>query len=375
VRRPDLYQLSGSGTNFGVGLALALAHADRARAVDLGSDRPDDLRRIKRLMRLDLRGTPPPPWIGELRHLRVLKMAVPSLAHVPPAVFALPKLRELYLQGSGIVDLAGLETSSSLEWIFASKTPLAADEPTLAALQAATPGMKRNKFGFLSIPRTARPRPTDKATLIQALADDTLDDATDLSGADLRGATIEDGLFLHALAGADLRGARLRRCDFALGAWHGIDLSEAVFEDCFLDLAPPGADRVVAAGARFERCALRLRWPGADLRGARFVALEDCPLLAFDGARADGIELAVEVVHESEINVSFKDAELRAAKITFDIDADRRAELTAKPNPRLKWATNQFEGATTDAATEIVYAPLPAKPAAEKRKGKGRPAG
>lgn len=369
----DLLYYSGYGTHY-LPLAKALERPERARSVDLGGDPPDELRRLGRLMRLDLRRLEAlPSWLGELRHLRMLSSASPTLTRVPDVVWTLPKLREVYLETPALADLDGLAASTSIRTVFFGRTPLGADQAKVDAIVAANPGSKYS-MGFLQIARTPKAPPKDKAALVRALNDDTLDDWTDLSGVDLSGATFEDCLFLQKLSGANLRGATFRRCDFSLVELAGADLSEAVFEDCYLDLSMRPAANVVARGIRFERCALRLTWPGASIPGAKFVALEASPRLDLDGADAQHMELDV-VCYESSLNVSLLKADLRGARITFDIPASRRKELEVKPgSKKVKWAELDLKEATTDGATSIVYTPLPAKPAKEKKPAKGKKA-
>ena len=364
-----LYYYAGYGTHY-LPLPLALAQPARARSADVGGGPPDDIRSLARLMRLELRRQDLPPWLGELRHLRMLSSASPTLTRVPDAVWQLPKLRELYLETPALDDLSGLATSTSLKTIFVGRTAIGADKAKVAAAVAAIPGATYD-MGFVTIPRTPPSRPTSKDALIAALNDDTLDDATDLSGADLSGATFEDCLFLQRFTGANLRNATFRRCDFALAELAGADLSEAVFEDCYLDLSVRPAAGVVARGVRFERSAIDLKWPNAIVCDAKFVALEQGPRLELEGADAQRLELDV-VCYESSTNIGLAKADLRGARIRFDIPASRRAELEARPRLRAAWAEVDLAGATTDDTTQIVYTPLrtpvakPSKPKAKK---------
>lgn len=364
-----MYYYAGYGTHY-LPLPLALEQPARARSVDVGGSAPDDVRSLRRLMRLELRRQDLPPWLGDLNHLRMLSSASPTLTRVPDAVWQLPKLRELYLETPALDDLSGIAASRSLRTLFVGRTPLGADKAKVLAAVAAIPGATYD-MGFITIPRTPAPRPTSKDALVRALNDDTLDDATDLGGADLSGTTFEDCLFMQRFTGADLRDTTFRRCDFALAELQGADLSGAVFEDCYLDLSVRPATGVIARGVRFERCAICLTWPGAIVTDAKFVALEQGPRLELEGADAQRLELDV-VCYESSTNVALAKADLRGAKIRFDIPASRRAELEARPRLRAAWAEVDLSGATTDEATTIVYTPLrtpvekPKKPRAKK---------
>jgi Leucine-rich repeat (LRR) protein len=90
-------------------------------------------------MRLELRRQDVPPWLGELRHLRMLSSAAPTMTRVPDAVWQLPKLRELYLETPALADLEGLIASTSLQTVFLGRTPVGADQAKVDALVAALP--------------------------------------------------------------------------------------------------------------------------------------------------------------------------------------------------------------------------------------------
>ena len=369
-RTRRLCDLTALGTD-NLSLADAARFPERARAVE-ASRASDGLRKIRRVMRLDL-GGPPPPWLKELRHLRSLTLQASGLKKVPSFIFELPKLTALFLGGTGLTSLEGIERASNSLTVVFDDTPLGEDDAAIDALVARVPGLKRSAFlTGVELARPTKPvRGMSKAALVKALQNDTLDDDADLRGVDLSGATFEDAFIRQDLRKANLQGTTWKRCDFEYPKMSGANLSGALFEDCSFEST--AMDRVKAQGITFRRCDMDVKLEGADVRDARFVELEYCPRIDLRNAKASKMQLNVHVLDESEINVEGKGADLRGAQIVFDLEADRRAELTKKPNPRLKWATGQFSGAKQDKDTQIVYTPLPgAKPAKSEGKGNAK---
>lgn len=364
-RSSSLRDLSGGGRNY-VGPEQASKYPVRARNVDVGGAEaaPDSLRQLGRLMRLHLRRCAPPSWLGELIHLRALSIATPSLERLPAAVFDLPRLKELYLDGSRITDLAGIERSPRLERVFIAGTPLEDDRTAIEKLLAA--GFTYDG-GFLNRKVVPAAAPKAKAALVRALQESAVDDSADLRSSDLSGGAFEDLLVRQDFTGANLSKTVWKRCDFSRCKLDDANLTDARFEDCTFDMSYPEAEGVSAPGVTFERCALSLAWPGADLRGARFIDLEDDPSLDFEKAKASKMELSVRVTEESSLKVNASGADLRGARIVFDIEPSRREELEANPNPRLRWGKAKLTKAKTDDATQIVYTPLPT---AEKKAAK-----
>jgi predicted DNA-binding WGR domain protein len=92
-------------------LKKALKERDRARAVSVGGAVPKTLLDLRRVTSLDLGNNVPPPWLAKLPHLRVLKSRAKALKTLPPVLFELPKLKELYLDDSGISTTRGSRVS------------------------------------------------------------------------------------------------------------------------------------------------------------------------------------------------------------------------------------------------------------------------
>lgn len=353
--RIPLGELSALGTDT-IRLADALRYSERARAVAISGAVPESLRKLRRVFRLDLGGALP-PWLSKLRHLRALKLDSRKLKQLPPALFALPRLSALFLDGSGLVGLDGIERAPALRTVTFVRTPLAENTAARKALLARAGVEDLRYMTGLELAPKRTPVPRRKAALVKAIQDDLLDDNLDLRRVDLSGATFEDCYIEQDLRRANLAGTVWRRCDFTAN-FIGADLGGATFEDCCFD-DTTHMKRVNARGVTFRRCQLDLELMGADLRDARFVDLEPDPRIDFSHARAAGMELTAQFSDESDTNISGERANLRGARIVFDLVPERRAELTKKRNPRLRWATDQFAGARRDTRTQIIYTPLP----------------
>ncbi len=346
-------------------LKKALEERDRARNVSVGGTVPKTVLELRRVTSLDLGNNMPPPWLSRLPHLRVLKIRAKALKTLPPVLFELPKLKELYLDDSGIQSLEGLDRAPALETVSLGRTALSKKADAIATIAKSIPGAKPSiLLPGIDIGRKPSKAPKRKAELVRTLKADALHDETDLRGTDLSGAELED-----LVIGQDLRKAKLantvwRRCDFASSAqFAGADLTGAVFEDCYFDtgFASKNMEGVKAPGVTFLRCGGELVLKGADLRGARFIDLDPDPRLDLTKAKAEKLELRMTFSGEDDIEVKGAGADLRGARIGFDVTAERRRELARDKNPRIKWTTGQFRGAKTDKETRIVYAPLPGK--------------
>lgn len=350
-----LSELTANQTEY-LDLKKALAHAGRARCVE--TRKPDRaLEKIARIYKLSLGGNPP-PWIGELRHLRVLKL-FGRVTEIPTSVFELPNLEELYLEEANVSAgvIAGIARSSSLRTVCFGE--LGDERPEeVEALIEKIPGAKLDFIG-LAIPRKPRPVPKGKAALVKAIAADTLDPAgVDLRKTDLRGVVIEDAFASSwDLRGADLSGSVWRRCDLWLVKLDGANLEGATFEDCTTDDVT--MTKAKARGLTFRRCELGVDLKNADVHQASFTELEPSPRIELEGAKAQGLVLEAKFHHESEINISAKKADLRGARVTFDVVDQRRKELSKEKNPRVRWAKGHFDGVKQDGATSLVYTPLP----------------
>lgn len=136
-----LSDLSAVGTDY-MAIDDALQFAQRARAVrDVGASK--ELRKFHRLMRLVLRG-PPPLWMPELEHVRSLTLASKELKEVPSFVFDLPRLSLLFLDGTPVEKIDGLERSKSLSYVSLNNTPLGGNEEALADLFKAHLGFTKS---------------------------------------------------------------------------------------------------------------------------------------------------------------------------------------------------------------------------------------
>jgi uncharacterized protein YjbI with pentapeptide repeats len=349
--------LSGCG-QMGLPAAFALEHADRARFVVDGKI-GKQLAKLH-IRKLTLHGAPP-PWIGELRELRTLQ-CVPG-AKLPDSLFTLPKLRNLHVDRSKLASLDRLGKLRSLEFVTMTNTPLGDDEAAVDALVATLKGARRTGFG-IDVKRTPAPAPKDKAKLVKALRDGTLDDGADLRGCDLSGERFEDLLITYDLRGAKLANTTWVRCDFEPAATlSGADLSGATFYDCYLCSRYDGIGllhKVNATGARWIGCGGDLQLDGATLPGARMLDMDPDFRLFMAKAKAQGLELHASFCSEREHQFDVKGTDLRGAHVSFDVDADRRAELKKKKTARLAWKQDHLKGAKTDKTTQVVYATLDA---------------
>lgn len=364
ARPPTLSELSSLGTDT-IDLSDALPHAQRARAVELReTHHPKDLKKLTRIFRLSVFAKAEVPAIlGELKHLRSLSIVGPGLRTVPVAIFKLPRLEFLFLEGTRLEDLAGLEHSTSLRTVIFRNTPLeknaAKREQLLARLStkgwAADSMFKSNGFAR-SVATSGKVDTKNKSALLRAINDDALPDGIGLAKVNLSGGTFEDALISFSLERANLEKTTWRRCDFETNM-EGANLTGAVFEDCaFDDVAMTGAK---AAGAVFRRCEIRLDMSEADVTGARFTDNEPSPALNLTEAKAQRMVLEVTTLSESSLDVDLSDADLRGATIRVDITPERRKELATKANKKVKWAQLDMSGAKQDGATTIEMAPLP----------------
>ena len=341
VRIPELTDLSFDMTN-ALPIKEALMAPDRARSVAISGKVPPSLFTFRRVMHLELEGVATlPPSIGKLRHLRAITVHGKRFTKVPAFVFALPKLKYLFLDGTGLTTLAGIETSKTLTDITFGGTPLAKQDTDELAEGIA--GAKAMTF-LAGLEFEREPAVPPKRALSKLLADDRLDDDANLTRADLRGGVFEDGLVTQNLTRANLAGTVWRRCDIA-SKLAGANLTDAVFEDCVFEgrCAMPSAK---LAGAVFEHCAMiSLDLTGADLTNARFQNLERCPHIDLTRARATGMQMAIAVLNSREIEVRGPKADLRGATIAFSLPTKAKA----------RWKTGQFKGAKTDDATRLIY--------------------
>jgi predicted DNA-binding WGR domain protein/uncharacterized protein YjbI with pentapeptide repeats len=366
-RDESLMILSSLG-QMGADLDTALKYKDRTRYVD--TDAPSKkLLQLTAVTRLDVSGALP-DWIGELRHLRTL-VVHGALTKLPPSFFKLPHLRFVHLDYTNLKSLDGVENMKALDTVTFNDTPLGEDEAGRPAL-AKKLGAKVGSFGAsLEWARKKVPAPRDKKKLIAAFAKDELPDESVLRKVDLSGATFENLYVTHDLTGANLAGTTWRGCDFEWGTLARADLSGATFYDCYFSAryADEGnLGKVKAHGATFIGCGGDLQLDGADLRGARFVDMDSDYHLEIKQANASGAVIEASFCSEKEHAFEAKGADLRGARVRFDITPDRRAELKKKKTARLAWKTDHLKGAKTDKTTQIEYAALdPAAPAPATR--------
>lgn len=336
-------------------LQEALLFPERARGVAVRGPIPKTLTRFRRVMHLDLEGASTlPAWLGTLRHLRALTIHGKGFKQIPAFIFALPKLKYLFLDDTGLTTLAGIERSRTLTDVTFSRTPLAKQDNE--ELAASLPGAEAMNFltGLQFERKPAKP----KGKLAALLADDRIDDDADLSRADLHGAVFEDGLIAQKLVRSNLAGTVWRRCDISSDL-SSANLTGARFIDCVFDNCV--MENAKLAGAVFEHCAmLDLDLTGADLTNAKLTGLDHCPHIDLTRAKARGMLLAIEVLDQSEIDVLGPKADLRGATIVFDLTAEQRKAKARKTSSKLRWKTGQFKGAKLDDATQLIYQQLPA---------------
>jgi uncharacterized protein YjbI with pentapeptide repeats len=362
TRTTDLLDLSPCGLN-PIDLDEALRSPERARMVQL--DKADKrILELRRVYKIDLGAVAPPPWIAKLRHLRSI-VCMADITKLPPALLALPKLRFLHLDESGLTTLDGLEKLRALDTLTIGGTPAADNPAHLASVAKKIKGAKVGGLPGIEVARRPAKVPKAKATLAKLIAADEIDDQADLQGVDLAGATFEDLYVSYDLRRAKLAGTTWRRCDFQFARLAGADLTGATFEDCYFSSVYDGSGnlgKVKAAGASFEHCGGALQLAGADLTNAK-LDLEADTSVQLDKAKAAGLELRVAFCSEKEHMISANGADLRRARVDFDVTPDRRAEIAKKKTSRFAWKTDHLKGAKTDKATQIVYANLGAKQA------------
>jgi len=351
--------LSGLG-QIATDVAQALKYADRARYVQC-DELPRQLRKL-RIRKLEL-SYPPPPWIGELKELRTLQCG--AGAKLPTSLFSLPKLRYLHVDNTELANLDGIDKLPSLETVTFSSTPLGDDDDAVAALIKKLKGAKRTQFiTGIDFDRKPAPAPKNKKKLIDALRRGTLDDTADLRKADLSGETFEDLLITYDLRGAKLANTTWLRCDFDNPATlSGADLSAATFYDCYFSSRYDSVGNlrgVKAPGATWVGCGGSLQLDRSDLRGASFLDMDPDVALDLIKAKGAGLMLEVSFCSEKEHMIDAAGADLRGARVHFDITPDRRAELKKKKTARLAWKQTHLKGAKTDKTTVIEYAALDA---------------
>jgi hypothetical protein len=362
ARTPDLSDLSALGLN-PITLEAALEHPERARKVRLDSA-DKSLLKLRRVIKLDLGGVEPPPWLGELRHLRMIK-GVRLTGAFPSALLALPRLAFVHFDNSKLESLDGVEKMPALCALTIVRTPVLDNAAALQAVVAKIPGAKVSGMG-ISVERKPGKAP---GALAKAIQSDDVADWSDLQGSDLAGATFEDGYFTHDLTGANLANTTWKRCDFEYAKLTGADLTGATFEDCYFGSIYDGKGMlggVKAAGVTFRRCGGTLQLEGANIENARFVALASDTSLKLDKVKGKGLELEASFCSEKEHRLSAKGADLRGARVRFDVTPDRREEIARKPTSRFAWKTTHLADAKTDKTTQIEYAPL----GADKKKAK-----
>ncbi len=354
-RPPHLLDLSPNGLN-PLPLAEALTRPERARYVALSAPSKDVLR-LARVYKLDLQNVTPPPWLPELRHLRVVQCRA-KMKTLPPALLALPRLEYLHLEDTGLESLDGLEKLKALRTITFGRTPVQDKKEHLEEI-AERVGGKASSWTIKIEREGAKP----KGDIAKLLAAGELEAQTNLQKVNLKGKTFEDLYVTHDLRGANLANTTWRRCDFQYARFAGANLSGALFEDCYFSaLFGDGGTmgKAKAPGIRFVRCGGTLELSGADITGAKLL-LESDTHLDLEKTKAPQIELSVAFCSEREHRIKAKGADLRGANVTFDITEDRRAEILAKPKSKFAWKTDHLKGAKTDKTTSVTYAQLGAK--------------
>lgn len=356
----DLLDLSPIGLN-PLSLEDALRFPERARMVEL--DEPSKkILKLRRVYRLDLGSVAPPAWIDKLPHLRTIVCSA-DIKKLPAALLALPRLRYLHLEDTSLETLDGIEKLKSLDTITVGRTPVQAKDGALAAAAARIPGASASSYS-LELKRKAAAVPRDKKKLAKLLAADDVPSKANLRKVDLSGLTFEDLFLDQDFAGAKLAGTRWVRCDFDYASFVGADISGATFEKCYFSSfsGPTGNfSKTKATGVTFKGCGGSLTFAGADLRDARFIEMESDVHYDFTKAKAAGLVLDASFCSEKEHAIEARGADLRGARIGFDVTPGRRTTMEKKPTSKFAWKTDHLKGAKTDKTTQIVYAPLPVK--------------
>ena len=353
MREVSLLDLSPVGLNE-LDLEDALKYPERARMISIDEPTKKVLK-LKRVYKIDLGIVAPPSWIGELKHLRSIK-CMANMKKLPAALATLPRLKYLFLDDSKLESLDGIEKLPAIDTITLGRTPAQALLPAMKIRDA------RATSWSIEFDRKTEKPPRDKKKLLKLLADDAIDDGADLKGVDLSGATFEDLYVTYDFSKAKLAGTTWRRCDFENAKLTGADLTGATFEDCYFSSFDDSFAKVKASGATFQGCGGTLELAGADLRGAKFVDMDSDVHYELDGAKCSGMELHATFCSEREHAVSAKGADLKGAKIYFDVTPDRRATITSKKTSKFAWKMDHLKGAKTDKTTQIEYADLGGKP-------------
>jgi len=293
-----------------------------------------------------------PAVVGKLTLLRVLDLTgARNLTKIPASVLALPNLSHLYLDGTGVKNLDGIERSTSLRIISLRRTPLGKTKELEAFAERV--GAVITDPGELRLRRGIPPAPKNRAKLLKVIRDGSLDSWTDLKGVNLSGAKF-DGIELasHATK-ANLAKSVWTRCEIHCDLT-GANLEGATFENCIINAT---MTKVRAKGATFRNCYLYVSLTGADLTAARFLDLEPDCILDLAKAKARKLQLELRVTEPKQAKLlKARNADLRDATITFALTDEARAK---KPDPKRKWSTGDFFGAKLGKTTRIEYAPLP----------------
>lgn len=269
-----------------------------------------------------------PSWIGELKHLRFLKAR--SLAHADK-LKKLPHLAQVWLDDR--------------------------DPEALAELADVLDGKVVYGAGVL-IRRDPPAAPKHRGKIMAALRGDTLADRSDLSGVKLAGETFEHLWITHDFSKANLAGTVWKHCDFEGASFVGADLTGAVFEDCYFagNFGDGMFAKAKAPGLKLVWCGGSIELARANVRDAELY-LEDDARLVLANAKADNATIACAFCSEREHQWNAKGASLAGARVTFDVSADRRAEIAKKRSSRFKWKQDHLRGAKLGDA-RVTYAPL-----------------
>lgn len=358
-RDEGLMQLSGAG-QIGPELRDALKYRDRARFVQYAKA-DKKLLGLTRVTKLEMSGEMP-AWIGELRSLRTLIGWAP--AKLPASLLTLPHLRYLHVDGSPkLKSLEGVDKLRALETVTFGDTPVGDDEAGLAAFANKIDAQVSSLMPGLDFERAIPKPPKDRKAVIKAINADTLPDRSDLRKLDLSGARFEHAYITHDLRGAKLANTVWVSCDFEYAQLAGADLAGATFYDCYMSdgYGDPGMfGKIKAPGATFIGCGGDLRLESADLRGAQLLDMASDVRLKLAKANGQGMTLQASFVSEKEHQFEVKGADLRGARVFFDVTAGRREELKRKKTARLAWKTDHLKGAKIDKTTQIHYASLDA---------------
>jgi uncharacterized protein YjbI with pentapeptide repeats len=345
---------------------LAIANPRLARSVHVprsAREIPKGLARCTRVMRIEgdeSKITALPAWLAKLERLEELSFeAARGLATVPPAIFALPRLRQLGLAFTKVASLDGLARSSTLEHVSIEGTPVAKDSAKLDALLARLPK------GTKLVRETIGPDLT-KGLVIQIPRRPADDRVRPAAGRTFDGICLAEQTLLRA----NLRGTTWKECELGRmrgpkswsapkkgpAGFDGANLEGAIFEDCIF--VGTTFRKAKLRGAKFRRCRFfsDVIFEESDLRDAELDLLDD-PSVQIRKTNAAGMSFTAAFSEPSySRTVAMRDVDLSDASVLF-----RLAEGKRSPSKKATWDAT-IKGGKRSPGTTIAFGELP-KPA------------